>query len=286
MAFNYNQSDPIYKNTLLGNSKKYSLYSDGCYVFSLAFILGIDPIECNNILKAADCFSADSTGDKCLLDHTKIAGAFPKLISGVDKVEGYDNQKCIDAIALYGKVIVYVDYDGNPVSAFDTHFVTFIGGKQLFDSLGGKIKPTSTYPLLKGLRIVKLIPQPATPPETVEKLPKDNVIRDIYTALCGGYSEDEINWRMASGKNLVEIITDIVSGDSRFYDKWVKPHIPAPTPPPAPPPDPNVELQNKLIVAENQITVFQRVILAIKNILYGKGWPWTKVGNLKKILPQ
>lgn len=162
---NYNQSDPIYKKIFLGNSKKYTLYSDGCYVFSLAHILGIDPILCNDKLKASGCFMADSTDDYCLLDHTKIKLAFPDRIIDVEKVDTYDNVKCLAAIDEYGHCIVKVDYDGSNSTVFDTHFVDFMGNKTLFDSLGGKEKPTSTYPILKGLRIVKL--KPITQEETM-----------------------------------------------------------------------------------------------------------------------
>lgn len=155
---NYNQLDPLYKKIMLGFSKKYSLYSDGCYVFSLAHVLGIDPVDCNERMKAVNGFMADSTGDKCLMDHTKIAVAFPDRISEVVKYTTYDNVACLDAIKNYSHCIVQVDYDGSPSTVFDTHFVDFIGNKTLFDSLGGKEKPTSTYPLLKGLRVIKLIP--------------------------------------------------------------------------------------------------------------------------------
>lgn len=89
-------------------------------------------------------------------------------------------------------------------------------------------------------------------PTPVEQLPKDSVLRDMYTFLCGSYSDAEITWRLQSGKNLVEIGTDICSGDNRFKTKWITPNIPStpstpstpeqpstpPTEPPTPPVDP------------------------------------------------
>jgi len=173
MVNKYNQSDPEYKNVMLGVSSKYTLFSDGCYVINLSYILGIDPIACNESLKAVDAFKADNTGDKCLLDHTKIRLAFPDRIEDVEKVDTYDNDKCLDALEKYGKVIIKVDYDGNTASALDTHFVTFIGNKQLFDSLGGKVKPTSTYPILKGMRIVKIKPPAPVVPTDPDKIKVD-----------------------------------------------------------------------------------------------------------------
>jgi len=68
-----------------------------------------------------------------------------------------------------------------------------------------------------------------TPPSTIEKLPKDSIISDIYLFLTGERpKQDTIDWRLASNKNLVEIGTDICSGDSAFFNKWVKPQIPEP----------------------------------------------------------
>lgn len=68
--------------------------------------------------------------------------------------------------------------------------------------------------------------QPSTP---IEQIGKDQVLKDAYTALCDGFSEDEIKWRLSQNKNLVEIITDICNGDGRFFNKWVKPRIPVST---------------------------------------------------------
>ena len=162
---NYNQNDPIFKNTKLGFSNKYTLFSDGCYVFSLAYILGLDVIECNEKLKSAGAFMANSEGDVCLLNHSKIATAFPNRIVSVAKYDSYDNDAALEAIEKNGKVIVKVDFDGSNSTTMDTHFVTFMGNKTLFDSLGGKEKPTSTYPILKGLRVITL---------------KDEVLTEVY----------------------------------------------------------------------------------------------------------
>lgn len=67
--------------------------------------------------------------------------------------------------------------------------------------------------------------------DTMEKLLKDNVIKDIRTALCGTFSQNEIDADLASNKNLVEIITGICDGDEKFYNKWIKPEMILPTTP-------------------------------------------------------
>jgi len=186
---NYNQNDPVFKNIKLGFSNKYTLFSDGCYVFCLAYILGIDVIECNEKLKSAGAFMANSEGDVCLLNHTKIQSAFPGRIVSVAKYDSYDNDAALEAIAQNGKVIVKVDFDGSNSTTMDTHFVTFIGNKTLFDSLGGKEKPTSTYPVLKGLRVITL---------------KDEVLGEMYK----GYDLSNSD----SMKIAVEKLCDIMDG--------------------------------------------------------------------------
>jgi len=145
---NYNQNDSIYASIMLGFSKKYTLKSSGCYVFSVAHLLGIDPIECHDKLKSVNAFYADETGDVCLLNHAKIVNAFPNQVASVAKYDSYDNDACLEAIAQNGGCIVKVQ------NGSYTHFVEFLGNKLLFDSLGGKEKPTSTYTNLLGLRVL------------------------------------------------------------------------------------------------------------------------------------
>jgi hypothetical protein len=59
----------------------------------------------------------------------------------------------------------------------------------------------------------------------IEKIQKDQILRDVYMGLCGSYSDDEIIWRLGSQENILQVITSICEGDSRFYDKWIKPRI-------------------------------------------------------------
>jgi GH25 family lysozyme M1 (1,4-beta-N-acetylmuramidase) len=108
------------------------------------------------------------------------------------------------------------------------------------------------------------------PPFEIEKLLKDGVIKDMYTFLCGGYSQDEIVWRVASNKSLVEIGEDICSGDGRFFDKWIKPKIPTviPTPPVPEPPAHTSDCETTLT--------------SVKTIVNSR-WTWFGLTNSWKI---
>ena len=77
-----------------------------------------------------------------------------------------------------------------------------------------------------------LFPVVTLPPTTpIEKIGKDQIIKDIYSALCGGFAEDTIKWRLSTGKNIYEIILDIATNDGNFFEKWIKPRIPEPITP-------------------------------------------------------
>lgn len=115
------------------------------------------------------------------------------------------------------------------------------------------------------------------PNPTIEKIGKDQALKDIYTALCGGFSEDEIVWRLGTQKNLVEVITDICGGDSRFFAKWVKPQIPTP---PVPVPDSTNESQPIPVLNFSDEDALKRV----KEVTAKKGSFWNKLSFVLSLL--
>jgi len=115
-----------------------------------------------------------------------------------------------------------------------------------------------------------------TLPPTIEKLPKDEVLRNMYTFLCGSFSDDEIAWRLSQNKNIIDIGNDICSGDARFYDKWIKPKIPAIPVEPVITPEPS----------SHEPCAEAGILTKIHDILYGTGWWWVKYFNIKQVLPK
>jgi hypothetical protein len=106
---------------------------------------------------------------------------------------------------------------------------------------------------------------PTVPSPTIEKIGKDQVLKDAYTALCGGFSEDEIKWRLSQDKNLVEIITDICNGDGRFFEKWIKPKMPIPSVP-----DNSYESQptpTPVVTDEEVVARFKAIVGTHKSLL-------------------
>ena len=112
---------------------------------------------------------------------------------------------------------------------------------------------------------------PQIPPVvTIEKIGKDEVIRNLYTFLCGGFSEDEINWRLGQGKSVVEIGEEICNGDGRFFDKWIKPKIPATTPTPTIPEPPS------------HVDTCETTLASVKTIVNSK-WTWISLSSNWKL---
>lgn len=110
------------------------------------------------------------------------------------------------------------------------------------------------------------VASPVEPPSTIEKLPKDNVLKDIYTFLCGGFSQDEIDWRLSTGENLVQIGNSICTGDDRFKERWVTPNIPVPTQP--------------------EPSASDKLVQQVHDILYGSGFWFVKYWKIKALIPK
>lgn len=68
---------------------------------------------------------------------------------------------------------------------------------------------------------VEFVDTPITPPNEVEKLPKDNVIRDFYSVVKEVFSDDEIKRWMQENKNLREIFTSVMEGDGEVKKLWL-----------------------------------------------------------------
>lgn len=126
------------------NGTQYTLKTDGCLISCLADIAGITPGEANQRLGFRGA----------LLDWNSVGNIGLQLVERLDR---YDNNKAKQALANGLFPVIRVDFDGNPRTASDYHFVRFIGNKQMGDPIDGKIKSTSAYRILNGMRIVRKI---------------------------------------------------------------------------------------------------------------------------------
>lgn len=168
-----NQLEVSKKKIMLGFSKKYNLYTDGCLVHALARVLKLPVVEVHDRLKLFKCFFADSTGDVCLLDLTKVPTAYPNL-NYTGKFT-YDNKLALETIDRVGIVIAEVDY--NPImNGTQQHFVCMVGNAEIEDSLGGTLKPSATYKTYLTLRIFEIKP-------LVIEEPKETMDYDTKKAL-------------------------------------------------------------------------------------------------------
>lgn len=143
-----NQLDLSMKKVFLGFSDTETLYASGCLVHCIARILNLPRLEVHDQLKAKGCFF-----NECLLDLTKVPTAYPQLTYKGKFT--YDNDLALKTIKEQGIVIAEVDY--NPImNGTQQHFVCMVGGGNIEDPLGGKIKPVSTYKTYLTLRVFEI----------------------------------------------------------------------------------------------------------------------------------
>jgi hypothetical protein len=137
----YSQKDPRWGNLPINGNPNYLMKDYGCLITDLAEIAGVEP---SAALKQLAFNVAE-------VNWSSVGNIGLELIES----GAYDNAKVLKYIEENGQCIVRVDWDGNPGTSKDTHFVIYTGNKRLLDPIDGKEKPTSAYPLVTGFRAVK-----------------------------------------------------------------------------------------------------------------------------------
>lgn len=152
-----NQLDSSMSGVMLGFSKKWDLKEAGCLVHCIARLLNKPRLEVHERLKKFKCFFADSTGDVCLLDLTRVPLAYPEL-RYIGK-QPFDQEVALGAIKKAGGLIVEVDY--NPImDGTQQHFVYYKGGGKMEDPLGGVERSTTYYKKVVSIRIFEFVDKP------------------------------------------------------------------------------------------------------------------------------
>jgi flagellar biosynthesis chaperone FliJ len=143
------QRDPKWGEVTIGHSTS-KIKDYGCTLVCLAILAGTTPDVVNAFLTAVGGFSVDRIIWK-KLNETKLGLTFPDM--GRQYV--YNDVAVREAIEKNGGCLVEVDYDGVVATPSDRHWVLYIGNHQLIDPWTGTIKPTSSYPLVKGYAIIE-----------------------------------------------------------------------------------------------------------------------------------
>ena len=137
------QKDPRWADVSI-NGTKYTIKTDGCLITCLAEIAGITPAEVEDRINFNGALVDWNSIDKIGLRLSK-------------RIDYYDNDIAKDVLKSGKFPIVRVDFDGNPRTASDYHFVLFKGKGIMGDPIDGKDKPTSSYRILNGMRIIEKI---------------------------------------------------------------------------------------------------------------------------------
>ena len=205
-----NQLEASKKSIFLGYSKKYTLYDSGCLVHCVARLLKKPVLEVHEKLKSSGCFFADSTGDVCLLDLTKVPNAYPQL-KWISKETTWNQEKALAAISQAGGLIVGVDYSSSQ-SGIQDHFVFFHGNGELEDSLNGVVRPSNFYKVIS-MRIFEVVEVPVIEDKlTADQSKALEILTKYKTDFNHGNLEGAINaliGLVTENKNLSEKILTV-----------------------------------------------------------------------------
>jgi flagellar biosynthesis chaperone FliJ len=146
---NLSQRDARWKDIKIGNSTS-SIGSYGCTLVCLSMLAGTTPDVVNAFLTAVDGFLVDRI-IWAKINETKLGLHFPDM----GRQYSYNDVAVREAIERNGGCLVEVDYDGVVATPSDRHWVLYIGNHQLIDPWTGTIRPTSSYPLVKGYAIIE-----------------------------------------------------------------------------------------------------------------------------------
>lgn len=163
-------------------------------------------------------------------------------------------------IGRYGHIAIFSSGDVNEFISFDQNWPVQVD----VNGVGFGVchfQPHNYVNVVGWLRpkVLHATPTPTVPtPPAGVGVPLQDVIANLYRALTGqSPSQNEIEARILeyrAGKPISSIAEDIIRGDTRYQDRWVKP-------------------------------VLDTKLGQVKTVLYGKGWPWSKVTTLKQLLP-
>lgn len=260
------QRDPRWANIYLGFSTTY-IKDYGCTITCLAMILGTTPAIVNERLKAVNGFASGN-----LVIWAKIEEAFPGI--KIRRVWSYDNA---DVKANVPNVLVEVP--AAPIGGSGSHWVRYIGGGKLHDPWTAKERLTSDFPNPTGYCVITGAWKPpvdTTPTNNDDaiRLERDlnyNLFRSLTDTL-GVHSDDKTK----DAETAVKVIKDL---QARPIEKVVEKIVTVEKP---------VEVVKEKVVekiVEVQVTD-STLANKIKAVLYGKGFWWTKLDNIKKILPK
>ncbi len=145
----YAQTNTDWRNLKLGNSKPKdgTIGNIGCTItaignlHNIAFGTNYTPKDINELFVKHGVYVQDGWGYS-IVNWQKVYKALPKL-AFVSRDRNYNNATVWSWINIWPRMpVITVAY----LSAkYPQHFVLFIGGGKMVDSLDGKVKPTGSY---------------------------------------------------------------------------------------------------------------------------------------------
>lgn len=273
----FKQTETKLKNVKLGFGDG-SIYDYGCYLVSLCNGLNqkgysFTPESLNDLLKTKNAWIGEFRN---YIDVANLDNYLPDIFGGeFQQIEPWNDVPSTQDL-LKNDLVVVCKVNAVGIGGVGTHFVLLVGidGKVavIHDPYTGKTeKVTVRYGKLGnilGLRIFKV--RPYTKPVVKPMIEREQVIKEIYNALCGEHSQGEVDWRMGQEASIESIVGDVCQNDKRFKDKW----IPAPV------------IVNVPVIeyVEKPIYTTDDRIEKLKEIKNSKNWWWVKYSQIMALL--
>lgn len=190
-----NQNDPKYKDLSIYYDKvakiNYTFGGYGCFIACVCDVAGIEPQEALKKL--------EFDGAMLVWDSIVNIGLEP-IYKDV-----WDNDKALAYIKENGQCIARVDWDGNPLTAKDTHFVELIGDRKLKDPIDGKTKSTTAYKIYTGIRACRKMNMAASDEILVKKTDFEG-LRTKSDKWDGTCTSLELNKDTTSAEQVINVI--------------------------------------------------------------------------------
>ena len=156
----FSQLNPLWRWNFLGTSKT-TIGGYGCTISCLDMASNKNPGEVNKALQGVYKGFVNENGGTSsanLVNWTKIETAL-KNLRFIYRYKTYDNAVAKDAIKKYGFVLAEVDWDGNPKTPKDSHWIILVGNQQMYDPMTFpcRIEKTGKYKIYKGLAVLQQI---------------------------------------------------------------------------------------------------------------------------------
>lgn len=281
----YNQTDPKYKNIILGGNKATgSIYQYGCYLVSLCNGLNqkgynFTPEQLNQLFKDKNLWVGEFDN---YIDVANVAKVWSDIFVSFDRIDPWGAEPITDTL-INDQLVVLGKVNAAAIGGSGSHFVLIKGVQNgvaiIYDPWSGVEEPITkrwaSFGCILGAYIFKVKPVIA---------PVIQPVND-QTKLPMGNKPDGTPW---GNEGIMEVQAARSTMNDEFNQIKSLQQAAQNTPQTAPAPAPTVTPPTTPTppeTAPSGPSDSDKKLSQIRAVVYGKGWPWTKVAQVKALLP-